>query len=32
MNWYLVTGALISLAGVLFHGAVGQKKIHGQHL
>ena len=29
MNWYLVTGALISLAGVLFHGAVGQKKYMG---
>ena len=25
MNWYLVIGALISLVGVLFHGAAGQK-------
>ena len=25
MNWYLVTGALISLFGMLFHGVAGQK-------
>ena len=25
MNWYLVTGALISLSGMLFHGVAGQK-------
>ena len=25
MNWYLATGALISLFGMLFHGVVGQK-------
>ena len=25
MNWYLVTGALISFVGMLFHGVVGQK-------
>ena len=25
MNWYLVTGALISLLGMLFHGVAGQK-------
>ena len=29
MNWYLVIGALISLVGVLFHGAAGQKKYMG---
>lgn len=32
MNWYSVIGALISMVGVLFHGAAGQKKIHGQNL
>ena len=25
MNWYLVTGALISFFGMLFHGVAGQK-------
>ncbi len=29
MNWYLVIGALISLVGVLFYGAAGQKKYMG---
>ena len=29
MNWYLVTGAPISLVGVLFHDAAGQKKYMG---
>jgi hypothetical protein len=32
MNWYLFTGALISLFGMLFHGVAGQKNIYGQHL
>tara|TARA_B100001559_G_scaffold74364_1_gene61205 strand:- start:462 stop:824 length:363 start_codon:yes stop_codon:yes gene_type:complete len=25
MNWYLISGAIISLVGMLFHGVVGQK-------
>ena len=25
MNWYLISGALISLVGMLFHGIAGQK-------
>ena len=26
MNWYLISGAIISLLGMLFHGVVGQNK------
>ena len=26
MNWYLISGAIISLVGMLFHGLAGQKK------
>ena len=29
MNWYLISGAIISLAGMLFHGITGQKKYMG---
>jgi len=25
MNWYLISGAIISLVGMLFHGVAGQK-------
>ena len=29
MNWFLITGAIISLVGMFFHGVVGQSKYMG---
>lgn len=29
MNWFLILGAIISLAGMFFHGVAGQKKYMG---